>query len=129
MLRDVIIQFKAQKHQRYSTVGDWQNSSVLKHDLVTATQLESDDLSFLIAVHELVEMYLCRRDGITQQEVDEFDMSFCTAQSDAEPGEATDCPYRWEHQRAETVERVLAEILGVDWQFYQREIDRSLEGR
>lgn len=125
MVKAISISFVEQKRQRYETIGDWQTDRP-SYDTVVVTQLPSDDHSFLIAIHELVEMYLCKKDGITQQQVDEWDKTF-EGFSDQEPGEHSQSPYRWQHQRAETVERVLAEILGVDWSFYQKEIDRAME--
>jgi hypothetical protein len=122
-VKDIEIHFIPQEKQRYHTVGDW--GAPWGIDTVRATRLSNDDHSFLIAIHELVEMYLCQRDCVSQQVVDEWDMNY---DGGGEPGEHPNAPYKWQHQRAETVERVLAEILGVDWGFYQKEIDRALEG-
>lgn len=118
----------SQNFQRYKTVGDWQRTNL--DMVIKATDLPNEDMTFLIAVHELVEAYLCERAGVTQEQVDEFDLSFDPENSAGiEPGDAETSPYRLQHQAAESIERHLAQILGVDWNLYQREVDRALEGK
>lgn len=95
---------------RYETVGDWQID--LTGDLrvlVTGLDVTSDE-GFLIALHELVEMMLCRKRGITQQQVDEFDLAFA---GDGEPGDDPACPYRSEHRAAMLIEHLMARELGM----------------
>ena len=65
---------------------------------------------FLIALHELVEVMLCRQRGITQQAVDDFDMAF---KGDGEPGDEPDAPYRREHQFANKIENMVAHEMGM----------------
>lgn len=113
-----------QSAQRYKTIGDWQGNG-----LITVTSLPDPDMTFLIAVHELVECYLCERKGVTQEQVDEFDLMCEKANLHAEPGDQPGAPYRLQHQAAESIERHLAQILGVDWNLYQKEVDRALEGK
>jgi hypothetical protein len=100
-------------------VGDWE----LKEDgsisiKVSDTGHEIDAL--LIAIHELVEVVLCIRHGITQAAVDDFDMSFV---GDGEPGEAADAPYRKQHTAADIVERLVALEAGVNWLRYNNRVD------
>lgn len=120
-----VIQSTVQSAQRYKTIGDWQRTNL--EMLITVTQLPDPDMTFLIAVHELIECYLCERRGITQRDVDEWDLKFCA--EDGEPGDHPNAPYRLQHQAAESVERHLAQTLGVDWTLYQKEVDRALEGK
>jgi hypothetical protein len=77
----------------------------------------------LVVVHELVEAVLCKEAGVSQREVDEFDMSFERHRKPgdlSEPGDDPKAPYQ--HQAASWFEKALAEKLGVDWAAYSREV-------
>lgn len=80
----------------------------------------------LVAVHELVELLICRWNGVTGAAVDEFDITFeknraCCDFS--EPGDDPKAPYRFEHCIATGVERILAAVLGVSWKKYEAKIE------
>jgi hypothetical protein len=110
--------------QRYDTAGDWRIMAA-EHDPYVAVVIHVSDLrdwrmEALVAVHELIEALLCKHRGITQAEVDAFDMAHPDAE---EPGDLIDAPYFLEHQAAAGVERRLARELGVDWLEYTKRID------
>ena len=115
--------------QRYDTCGDW----VFEHETNIASCVESirdnkplpeleeilkinisetgnEDSNFLIAVHELIEAYLCKKAGITGEQVDQWDMNF---KSEGEPGDDPYCPYRNEHTIASYIEVQTARYLGI----------------
>lgn len=95
---------------RYDTVGDWFVNE--DGDLVIRSIHEvTDDNGFLIALHELVEVMLCRKAGVTQQQVDDFDMAF---EGKGEPGDHPAAPYRAQHRKAMLVEHMMANFLGHD---------------
>lgn len=76
---------------------------------------------FLVGLHELVEAVLCQHRGVTQEDVDAFDMEFESgrAEGDAsEPGFASNSPYREQHLLATGIETIIASLLGVDWNTY-----------
>lgn len=109
--------------QRYPTPGDWW------FDESGDVQIRVSDMGnwkyeFLIAYHELLEVILCKDRGITQAEVDAFDIQFEKERSDGkhalddEPGYAAAAPYRNEHFMAEAVERIAANQLNVNWEEY-----------
>lgn len=109
--------------QRYDTVGDWRIMAP-EHDPYVALVVHVSDLKdwrmeALIAVHELVEALLCKHRGITQAEVDAFDMAHPDAE---EPGILHDCPYRDEHVTATEIESRLSRELDVDWLEYCKRI-------
>jgi hypothetical protein len=83
---------------------------------VVVSRLGNDDYEFLVALHELVESYLCERRGITAADVDAFDFPF---RGDGEPGDNPTAPYFREHAFATKVERLMADELGVDWAAYE----------
>ncbi len=80
----------------------------------------------LIAVHELIEVALCKKDGISDVMVDQFDMDFEKNRApgdQSEPGDDPRAPYRKQHFVATTIERQLAVELGVDWDEYGKAIE------
>jgi len=91
-------------------LGDWYHTGYghwivrsVGHDIL-------DDETFLVALHELVEMKLCHNAGITQESVDAFDAAY---NGDGEPGDEEDCPYRRQHRQACLVEFLVADMIGI----------------
>lgn len=77
-----------------------------------------DDLAepetFLIAVHELIEAALCRREGVPQEAVDAYDvMQGPWREGMPEPGDGLAAPYRTQHRRAMLIEHLLAMFMGI----------------
>lgn len=111
--------------QRYPTVGDWLFEK--NGDLVIRVSKLSDwRREMLIAVHELVEVLICKQRGISQEMVDRFDKHFeetRTPDNEDEPGDEPTAPYVVEHCIATGVERILAAELRVCWKDYERELN------
>ena len=111
------------ENHRYTTVGDWYFEG---EDIVIKVSKLSDwRREALIAVHELVEVLLCKHEGVTQAQVDKFDNDYEANRSrgdESEPGDASDAPYRKQHCIATGIERMLAAELGVDWKPYEDEL-------
>ena len=110
--------------QRYPSVGDWFD----KDDVLNIKVSEElpDKEAFLVALHELVEVMLCKDRGITEEQVDEFDMEYEKNRPDgdeSEPGDDPKAPYRKEHFFATNIERLMAAELGVDWEQYADHIE------
>jgi hypothetical protein len=106
--------------QRYPTVGDWlfdNNGDLVIH----VSELSDWRLEMLVAVHELVEVLICKHRGISQEAVDAFDMKFEDKENEA--GDDPSAPYVREHCLATSVERLLAAELGVSWKKYEEELD------
>lgn len=138
--------------QRYPTVGDWQypadsvtvpvpihpsNSKKEKmapttiamaiNDRVIVSEMCNADYELLVAIHELVEMHLCKKAGVTDAVVTAFDMCFehdrAHGLEDGEPGDDPTAPYHDQHLAATTVEKCLAAVLGVEWDAYAKTVD------
>jgi hypothetical protein len=64
--------------QKYDTVGDWHFSGagVAASTHVTVSTLSTREHEILVAVHELIEAELCRKAGITPEQVTAFDEAF-----------------------------------------------------
>jgi hypothetical protein len=114
----ILIKTIPHETQRYDTVGDWYESIGGLHIRVSETG--NEDYNFLIALHEMVEYYLCKKHGVKESDVDEFDMGFTGS---GEPGDDKSAPYYDEHQTATLVEKAMAETLGVDWDEYGKIVD------
>ena len=110
--------------QRYETVGDWENlpEGSLR---ISVSDMGNDDYAFLVAIHELVEVWLCNRRGITDEAVSAFDIEYEKNRpegDESEPGDHPDAPYRKEHFFATNIERMIALELGVDWAQYDKAV-------
>lgn len=110
--------------QRYNTVGDWYYDSDGNLFIIVSTidHPKSDDMEACVIVHELVEALLCEMCGIGQAQVDEFDLGIGASLD--EPGDDPRAPYHRCHVQASIFERQLALALNVNWQEYERELDR-----
>jgi len=122
----IIIETIEHKDQRYDTCGDWQWNDEM--DVLTIkvsqTNLYDHETILLIGVHELIEALLCRRSFTAEAEVDRFDLNWHPHNGLTEPGDDPDAPYHSEHLFASNIERLIAARLGINWQQYEREIER-----
>ncbi len=106
-MNNIHIQFVPAHKMRYSTCGDWFVKDDTLH--IQSVEDEGEYQAFLVALHELVEFWLCRKAGITEAQVDEFDFTF---NGIGEPGDAENCPYRIQHRQACLIEFLTASFLG-----------------
>jgi hypothetical protein len=115
----IIIESIPHLQQRYNTVGDWwfDPDGTLQ---IRVSEAADERHAFLVAFHELVEVTLCKERGITQAQVDMFDMAF---KDEGEPGDDKLAPYYREHQFAMGMERLMAAEMGVDWVHYEAGLD------
>jgi hypothetical protein len=97
---------------RYPTAGDWEwlPDGALK--LTVPDYGTSDESALLVAIHEMVEAFLCKRDGVTDEEVTRFDTENPKLE---EPGDDPLAPYHKQHTVAMAIERDGAIGFGVDW--------------
>lgn len=112
------------KDQRYPTVGDW----FIEDDtiVIRVSQMDSWRHEALVIIHELVELFLCRGDGVSQEKVDAFDKEFERNRmegDESEPGESDGAPYNKQHRLASGVERTVAAGLNVNWERYEKELN------
>lgn len=84
---------------------------------------------FLLQLHETVEAVFCRFNGITQAEVDAFDIEYDKTHTfDVNAGDDPKAPYMREHCFATAIERIAAGVLQVNWQEYDKELAESYPG-
>jgi hypothetical protein len=120
--------------QRYDTCGDWYEAPAFWEQMKTpgdravrclqirvSAELPRKE-QFLAAIHELVEAFLCECAGVSEAEVDKFDLAYGPP-DEGEPGDESIAPYYRQHQFASGIERILAAEAGVDWLNYERHIN------
>lgn len=105
--------------QRYDTCGDYTQSPDGKIHF-RVSELANWRKEACVFIHEFVEKMLCRSAGISDKEIDDFDIGY---KGDSEPGNDAFAPYHNQHVIAEQFERLLASQLGIDWNEYCDQID------
>lgn len=118
------IQMKTIPHsnQPYPTVGNW----IIRQDGsidIDVSDMQNEDYAFLVAIHEAIEVWLCRKRGVSEESVNAFDIEFEKNRPDgdiSEPGDHPNAPYRKEHFFATNIERMIAAELCVDWAAYDK---------
>ncbi len=103
------------KKQEYITHGNWYYDK--KGNLtITVSDFGNWKYEFLVAIHEMVEVALCKDRDISDKEVTNFDLKHLDAE---EPGFLKDSIYYKEHQVADVVERLMANQLNINWEEYE----------
>lgn len=116
--REIIIEIIPHKSQRYNTIGDWFRKDKRWRIRVSRTKKDIWQYHWLIAVHEFIEMFLCRHRGIPESKIAKFDII-----SDLDdPGASKKAPYYKEHKFATKIERLVAKELKINRKKYEKEI-------
>ena len=96
------------EEQRYDTLGDWQ---FIGDELIIFISNTGDwKRDACTALHELVEALMCKSDGVSQEQVDAWDMKHPEL---PEPGNSITAPYFVQHIMAKTFEQLLTSALRV----------------
>ena len=106
--------------QRYDTAGDYIDFA--GNWLVNISATADWRHSFLVMIHELVEMGLTKNDGVDWDEIDLFDISGLGKEY-ADPGDLESAPYHKQHVAATMIEREVAKLLNVNWDEYNEALD------
>jgi hypothetical protein len=118
------------KAQRYNTVGDWQFiagefDKILDKNIpnlrIRISNLSDERYMYLVAIHEYIEAIICKYTGITEKDVDNWDINYSGKYN--EPGDDPLCPYNLAHSFATVVEREIAKKIKVNWEEYEKEIE------
>lgn len=119
------------KEQRYDTVGDYYYDELFEEDCITVSDMKNKDYEFLVAIHELTEMYLCKRNDISEKKITAFDKKFekKNKKNNLEPGDDPAAPYCREHCIATGIERTIAGVLGISWKNYEKKMESLKYGK
>ena len=115
-MKKIIILTIPHKEQRYNTVGDWKDND--DSWIITVSQTFNEKYDFLVALHEFIEMMLCYFSDITEKEATHYDLH----KDSDNPGAEKDCPYRFAHNFAEKIEKIVAKKLKVNFKQYDRDL-------
>lgn len=118
---------------RANQCGDWDFGP---ETILASVSLELKDKKSQLAVgiHELIEAFLCREHGISDDDVMKFDLMYEKERKAGEhgdldePGDDERAPYRLEHQAATFVERAVCSALGIDWDNHCKDICSGNDG-
>lgn len=123
----IIIETIPHREQRYNTVADWyyDEDGTLR---IKISETGDDRMNRSLGLHEYIEEGLCKARGITQKQVDDFDMSFQKINPSEEPGDQPSAPYHKEHVFATAHEISFLKEQGVDPKEYDRKLDEIYEG-
>lgn len=126
--------------QEYDTLGDYRKSKFEEqcgpnYNIISVSDELNKDAQFLVAIHEMIESYICEKEGISWESIDVFDEKYeedrCkgwnlsssykkSITNFSEPGDEPNAPYYKAHQFASAVERLIADRLGIDWADYEK---------
>jgi hypothetical protein len=126
---DIHIKVIPESEQRAEVNGaDWFFDD--KGDLQVRVSPMSDwRREVLLGIHEAVEAIMCRHNGVTQQQVDAFDLEYDKTHTfDVNAGDEPAAPYVREHCLATAIERILCAELDVNWLQYDTELAQSYPG-
>lgn len=113
----ISIEFLPASVLRYATSGDWFERDGVLHFQIAKT--ENSDYDYLVLLHEMTEWFICHRAGVTEQQVDEWDMAHLDSR---DPGDEPGAPYGAAHGYSMGLERMLAAFTGIDWNDYDRAV-------
>jgi hypothetical protein len=116
-----ILETVDKKDIRNEDVGDWIPTAYGGY--IKGVDLGDADMNFVLLVHELVEFYLCMKNGVTDEQVTAFDASFLASGKPGEAGNDPDAPYAPFHDFATVVEHLIANKLGIPWETYDQLIE------
>ena len=120
----IVVETLPYDQMRYPSAGDYLTDDLGTLEVWVAA-LPDRRYESLVAIHEIVEATLCREAGVTEAEIDQFDLQFEADRAlgrhspDAEPGDDPGAPYRRQHLMATAIEKMVAAALGVDWRAYE----------
>jgi hypothetical protein len=117
----IVIETLPLKKLRYKSLGDYFEDHGVEY--IQVAELGDWRMELAIAIHELVEDYICKHRGIKEEDIMAFDLEFEKNRpkgNDSEPGDSPLAPYTKEHQIATAVERLLCSYLDVSWEDYEQ---------
>lgn len=115
----IILSSIPKKLLRCNQAGDWEYTKDII--LVSVDDNLPNDSQLAVAIHELIEAWNCRRDGVTDKQVCDFDHQYEKERAEGkhsetdEPGDDPHSPYRVQHQDATHVERAVCSAIGLGW--------------
>lgn len=120
-IKKILIEVIPHKKQRYDTWGDYFYDKRNKRWVIRVSKIKLPHkkhefvYSFLVSIHELVELYLILKNKISEYEITKWDIEHSELD---DPGNHPKAPYHKEHMIATKVEKYVAKMLNVDYKKY-----------
>ena len=125
-----ILKTAPMKRIRNNQAGDWK---VGKHIVAISAKMDCSESELAIAIHELIEAWICRKQGITDEQVTAFDAMFENERNRGqhnlfdEAGDDVRAPYFDAHQRATSVENEVCSALKLTWSQHESNVNSLFE--
>jgi hypothetical protein len=119
-MKRIVIEFVPQHRQNYDSVGDYGETDHNIWFKITAFP-DNPGYSIAILLHEILEFYRNKQEGITIAAVDAFDYGHPELD---DPGLSKEAPYHKPHMEADTIERLAILFFGEDWVDYEAAINK-----
>ena len=105
----------------YPTAGNWEITS--SGDIVAscASLPDMDESVALVMIHELVEAFICKCNGISEESVTAFDTSHLELN---EPGDSPEAPYHSAHFTSMQVEKMICSSIGLSWHKHEENVSK-----
>jgi hypothetical protein len=128
MIEHIYIEVIPHSQQRYPTCGDYTWDLLTKTLRIYVSNTGDWRETVSVAIHELTEAVLCLDRGISQKQIDAFDIDFEKRRDEGkvhydEPGVDPAAPYFDEHKIATFIEKVLVKQLKLKWNKYNKHLD------
>ena len=106
--------------QAYDTAGDYYSIEDKAWIMYIS---ESGDWRYdaLVFIHEFVEMCLTKNNNVDWDKITQFDTTG-DGQNHPDPGTLENAPYHNEHMSATAIERLFAEMIGIDFDKYDEHL-------
>jgi hypothetical protein len=124
----ILIETVPHERNRNNQVGDYRymEDGTL---YITVSNMGDEKMEWLVALHEMIEEMLAKSDGITEEQINDYDIYYekkremGLVDENSEDGFASDCIYKKYHTIATGCEMILAAQLGVDWLNYDEKVN------
>ena len=125
----ILVETISHESQRYKTVGDWRFEG--DNLEIKVSNLGNIYYEWFIAEHEINEALMCKKDGITEKQVSDYDIAFEQLRKeypeiigDQEPGDMVSAPYNSQHKRATQIEYSSVSLHGENWAEYEKAVNK-----
>ncbi len=110
-MKDIFIKQIKHQDQQYDTIGNYRKFNGLYMIEVSKQKgyCETDEEVQAVALHEMIEMLLCAKRGISIEKITAWDLKH--EKDEREPGEIKGAPYFKEHAFANKLEKLFLDEL------------------
>lgn len=106
-MKKIVIKEVPKSKIRNKGVGDYRDRG--SHLEILVARTKDNNFRKGVAIHELAEVLLVKKRGISLRKIDEFDRRHKDVKG--EPGELPNAPYKKEHKVANEIEKILVKEL------------------